>query len=91
MEICSIWAVCLCFLLVGEAVEVEVEASHDPHRNLQSLSREQPYRTAFHFQPPQNWMNGMSTQHNLLILSSFNFILELTLFFVLVIGKNGGG
>ncbi|KAB8982105.1 hypothetical protein FH972_026891 [Carpinus fangiana] len=55
MEICIISALCLCFLLVGDVVEVE--ASHHPYRNLQSLSGEQPYRTAYHFQPPKNWMN----------------------------------
>jgi len=56
MEIYVLWAVGLCFLLVGDGVEVE--ASHQPYRNLQSLPREQPYRTAYHFQPPKNWMNG---------------------------------
>lgn len=48
-----IWAVGFCFLLVGGGVEVE--ASHD-----ESLPREQPYRTAYHFQPPNNWMNGIT-------------------------------
>jgi beta-fructofuranosidase len=23
------------------------------------IPEEQPYRTSFHFQPPQNWMNGI--------------------------------
>ncbi|KAJ0635038.1 putative glycosidase [Helianthus annuus] len=26
--------------------------------SLPSSPPEQPHRTAFHFQPPQNWMNG---------------------------------
>jgi sucrose-6-phosphate hydrolase SacC (GH32 family) len=37
-------------------------ASHHPYRNLQSLLREQPYRTAYHFQPPKNWIYGMFEQ-----------------------------
>ncbi|KAM0043555.1 putative beta-fructofuranosidase [Helianthus debilis subsp. tardiflorus] len=28
------------------------------HVRSNSITLEQPYRTAFHFQPPQNWMNG---------------------------------
>jgi len=23
------------------------------------IPKEQPYRTSYHFQPPQNWMNGI--------------------------------
>ncbi|XAR70785.1 Fructan beta-(2,1)-fructosidase [Bertholletia excelsa] len=37
---------------------VEAAASHSIHRKLQSLPAEQPSRTAYHFQPPKNWMNG---------------------------------
>ncbi|KAL5160254.1 Beta-fructofuranosidase, cell wall isozyme [Glycine soja] len=36
-------------------------ATHHVYRNLQSLSSDssnQPYRTAYHFQPPKNWING---------------------------------
>ena len=39
-----------------------IEATHHVYRNLQSLSSDdsfkQPYRTAYHFQPPKNWING---------------------------------
>ncbi|KEH18387.1 putative beta-fructofuranosidase [Medicago truncatula] len=38
-----------------------IEATHHVYRNLQSLSSDdsfkQPYRTAYHFQPPKNWIN----------------------------------
>ncbi|KAI3455570.1 hypothetical protein Pfo_012233 [Paulownia fortunei] len=50
----------ICFLSVLGNV-VEIEASHIVHRDLQSLQTSlpanQPYRTAYHFQPPKNWMN----------------------------------
>ena len=59
MEIHVLWFVGLCFLLfAGDGVEVE--ASHQPQRSLQSLPKEQPYRNAYHFQPLKNWMNGLS-------------------------------
>ncbi|KAJ0898101.1 putative glycosidase [Helianthus annuus] len=29
------------------------------HVRYNAITLEQPYRTAFHFQPPQNWMNGL--------------------------------
>ncbi|KAL4368319.1 hypothetical protein GQ457_05G024970 [Hibiscus cannabinus] len=39
---------------------VELEASHQVYRNLQTVqSRNQPYRTGYHFQPPKNWINGL--------------------------------
>ncbi|KAG5036409.1 hypothetical protein JHK86_017249 [Glycine max] len=43
---------------MGEAL---CAATHHVYRNLQSLSSDssnQPYRTAYHFQPPKNWING---------------------------------
>ncbi|KAL0545508.1 hypothetical protein IC582_015394 [Cucumis melo] len=46
------WVIPLCFLLAYNGVE--------------TVSN-QPYRTAFHFQPPKNWMNGK----NLIKVSSF--------------------
>ncbi|XP_030945692.1 beta-fructofuranosidase, insoluble isoenzyme CWINV3-like [Quercus lobata] len=55
MEMSVLWSLALCFLLVGNGVHVE--ASNHTHRNLQSLPKEQPYRTAYHFQPLKNWMN----------------------------------
>ncbi|KAK4758891.1 hypothetical protein SAY87_020192 [Trapa incisa] len=47
-------------LLLGHG---RVEASHSVYTDLQNSeslpgsSRDQPYRTAYHFQPPKNWMN----------------------------------
>ena len=60
MEMSVLWSLVLYFLLVGNGVHVE--ASNHTHRNLQSLPKEQPYRTAYHFQPLKNWMNGLSSQ-----------------------------
>ncbi|CBI20653.3 unnamed protein product, partial [Vitis vinifera] len=56
MEISAIWAVGLCLFLARHGIEAE--ASYPSCRNLQSNPTEQPYRTAYHFQPPKNWMNG---------------------------------
>lgn len=54
-------------LLFGHGAIVKLEASHYVEEKLQEyaninkadFSKSQPYRTAFHFQPPKNWMNGM--------------------------------
>ncbi|KAK3426770.1 hypothetical protein EUGRSUZ_F03137 [Eucalyptus grandis] len=47
-------------VLLGHGV-LHVGASRSVHRNLQttaeSTSAMQPYRTSYHFQPPNNWMN----------------------------------
>ncbi|CAK9179956.1 unnamed protein product [Ilex paraguariensis] len=55
-----VWVICLFSLLLGHGV-LELEASQHEYRNPQSMqsqsSKRQPYRTAYHFQPPQNWMN----------------------------------
>ncbi|GLT25587.1 hypothetical protein SLA2020_007080 [Shorea laevis] len=48
-----LWMVGLCFLLVG----TRIQRSPGNDRSA-SASLEQPYRTAFHFQPPKNWMGG---------------------------------
>ncbi|XWS72443.1 hypothetical protein CRYUN_Cryun02cG0040100 [Craigia yunnanensis] len=53
MEISVVLVVGFCFLLFGNGVQ-----SHGDDTKLQSPSTEQPYRTAYHFQPPKNWMNG---------------------------------
>ncbi|XVF89077.1 hypothetical protein PTKIN_Ptkin19aG0101800 [Pterospermum kingtungense] len=55
MEISVVWVIGFCILLFGNGVQ-----SHGDDRKLQSPSAdaEQPYRTAYHFQPPKNWMNG---------------------------------
>ncbi|KAF3450596.1 hypothetical protein FNV43_RR06685 [Rhamnella rubrinervis] len=60
MAMASIWLFCFLAFLLGHGV-VKLEASHHVYRHLQTLqstSTKQPYRTAYHFQPPQNWMNG---------------------------------
>ncbi|TKY48269.1 Beta-fructofuranosidase, cell wall isozyme [Spatholobus suberectus] len=46
-------------LIYGNGV-LPIEATHHVYRNLQTLSSDssnQPYRTAYHFQPPKNWIN----------------------------------
>lgn len=60
MTISSIFLVALFSLIYGNAV-LPIEATHHVY-NLQSLSTyssKQPYRTAYHFQPLKNWINGM--------------------------------
>ncbi|CBI20652.3 unnamed protein product, partial [Vitis vinifera] len=52
----GIWVVGLCLMVGGHGIEGET--SHHSYRNLQSDPADQPYRTAYHFQPPKNWMNG---------------------------------
>lgn len=68
-----IWGVGLFILLVGYGAEVE--SSHLPFRNLQSIPAEdqQPYRTAYHFQPLDNWMNGLSAKTFSFVISVFIF------------------
>ncbi|XP_022889250.1 beta-fructofuranosidase, insoluble isoenzyme 1-like [Olea europaea var. sylvestris] len=48
-----------CFLAFNNGV---VEASHKEYLHLQSVSRvnvKQVHRTAYHFQPQRNWINGL--------------------------------
>lgn len=49
------------FSLILSHVVVQIEASHVVYKNLEfSLKTTSPnhtYRTSYHFQPPQNWMN----------------------------------
>ncbi|EXB66852.1 Beta-fructofuranosidase, insoluble isoenzyme CWINV1 [Morus notabilis] len=51
-----IQVICLLFVLVSHGIE----GSDHGQRTQRSLytSKGQPYRTAYHFQPPKNWMNG---------------------------------
>lgn len=52
----------------------EVEADHEIQRNFQE---QQPYRTAYHFQPPKNWMNGLSFLFLFQIfVSNFSFVIS---------------
>ncbi|XAR49935.1 Beta-fructofuranosidase, partial [Bertholletia excelsa] len=54
-----VWLLCLSSFLLGHGVW-ELEASHHVYRELQTFQSSpatRPYRTAFHFQPPKNWMN----------------------------------
>uniref|UniRef100_A0A2N9HKL1 Beta-fructofuranosidase n=1 Tax=Fagus sylvatica TaxID=28930 RepID=A0A2N9HKL1_FAGSY len=62
MAVPSSWLLFFISLLLGYGV-LELEASH-VYRNLQdsqSTSDKQPYRTSYHFQPPKNWMNALTT------------------------------
>ncbi|PQQ19083.1 beta-fructofuranosidase insoluble isoenzyme 1 [Prunus yedoensis var. nudiflora] len=50
-------ACCCVFVIKNDAVE----ASHNVYPEFQSLAAvkvNQVHRTAFHFQPPSNWING---------------------------------
>ena len=50
----------LCCVLLSSGIEVEA-SNQNIHEYLQAFqSEKQPYRTAYHFQPPQNWLNGMN-------------------------------
>ncbi|KAA8541680.1 hypothetical protein F0562_022832 [Nyssa sinensis] len=54
------WLLCLFSVLLGHGFVLQLEASHHVYRHLesdQSTTANQPYRTAYHFQPPKNWMN----------------------------------
>ncbi|XP_027335737.1 beta-fructofuranosidase, cell wall isozyme-like isoform X2 [Abrus precatorius] len=58
MTISTIWILAFFSVIYGGG------ATHHVYRNLQSLSSDssdQPYRTAYHFQPPKNWINGPMT------------------------------
>ncbi|KAK7294360.1 hypothetical protein RJT34_17249 [Clitoria ternatea] len=56
MTISTIWLLVLFCVVNGSG------ATHHVYRNLHTLSSDyssnQPYRTAYHFQPPKNWING---------------------------------
>lgn len=52
-------------------------------RHLPDKIKNQPYRTGYHFQPPKNWMNGISSYPEpILIPAHFIF---LSLYFVYTI------
>lgn len=60
MAISPILLLAIFSLIYGNGV-LPIEATHHVYRNLQSLSSDssnQPYRTAYHFQPLMNWING---------------------------------
>ncbi|KAG4945125.1 hypothetical protein JHK87_041132 [Glycine soja] len=53
-------------LIYGNGI-LPIEATHHVYRNLQTLSSDssdQPYRTAYHFQPPKNWINGIDPNNH---------------------------
>ncbi|KAI8530921.1 hypothetical protein RHMOL_Rhmol11G0097600 [Rhododendron molle] len=50
----SVLGLCF-FVLIGNGVEFG--ASTPTATSVHSVLEEQPYRTAYHFQPPKNWMN----------------------------------
>ncbi|XVF89078.1 hypothetical protein PTKIN_Ptkin19aG0101900 [Pterospermum kingtungense] len=49
-----IWIFAVCFVLIANVAQ----GAHGNDRNPKPSSTRQPYRTAYHFQPPKNWMNG---------------------------------
>ncbi|KAI4329101.1 hypothetical protein L6164_021401 [Bauhinia variegata] len=58
MAFSSFW---LCAIFISLVFGHGAQASHHVYRNLQSVSSAssyQPYRTAYHFQPPRHWING---------------------------------
>ncbi|KAM6601632.1 hypothetical protein CsatA_021241 [Cannabis sativa] len=57
--ISSPWLLCFLALVFSHGL-VQLQASHHVYRNLQTSENtppNQPYRTSYHFQPPQNWIN----------------------------------
>lgn len=87
-----IFLLVLLSLIYDNGVLVPIEATHHVYRNLQSLSShssDQPYRTAYHFQPPKNWINGIfSTKKSynltcpsfLTLIFSWKYFISLTVF-----------
>ncbi|WRX34133.1 hypothetical protein QQP08_026620 [Theobroma cacao] len=71
MDISLLLLVGLSCVLLSNGIKVE-----DPDHLIDSISfqsfqvllpAEQPYRTAYHFQPPQNWLNGYLILFSLLM------------------------
>ncbi|XP_028798425.1 beta-fructofuranosidase, cell wall isozyme-like isoform X1 [Neltuma alba] len=64
MAVYQIRVFAIFYYILGHCVFINnIEATHQLYRNLQSVSSSssssnQPYRTAYHFQPPKNWING---------------------------------
>ncbi|KAF3434103.1 hypothetical protein FNV43_RR25206 [Rhamnella rubrinervis] len=61
MTMTSIWLFCFLSFLLGHGHVAKLGATQHVYRNLQTLqstSTKEPYRTAYHFQPPKSWMNG---------------------------------
>ncbi|XP_019424539.1 PREDICTED: beta-fructofuranosidase, cell wall isozyme-like [Lupinus angustifolius] len=59
MILSSIWVLTFFSFIYVNGV-LPIEATHHSFRELQNLSSDyykQPYRTAYHFQPPKNWIN----------------------------------
>ncbi|KAF5815316.1 putative fructan beta-(2,1)-fructosidase [Helianthus annuus] len=53
MKIYGFYVFSLCCFLIFNGVRVEAFRNH-----TRLLNVSQPYRTAYHFQPSKNWMNG---------------------------------
>lgn len=78
MAISPILLIALFSLIYGNYV-IPIEATHHVYRTLESSSsysshHDQPYRTAYHFQPLKNWING--------IFLHFTYTLYLYTFFL---------
>ncbi|KAM0029586.1 putative fructan beta-(2,1)-fructosidase [Helianthus debilis subsp. tardiflorus] len=68
MKIYGFYVFSLCCFLIFNGVRVEAFRNH-----TRLLNVPQPYRTAYHFQPTKNWMNG-----------TVFFVESLFLYFLLV-------
>lgn len=80
MEGSTVGILLLLIFLIGYGVEAG--ADHEIQKNLQ---KQQPYRTAFHFQPPKNWMNGMSLISQSYLYSAFQvYSFAFALIYVLI-------
>lgn len=58
MEKYVIWVVILQAILIGYAIKFGYFGEDKTIIEENKQREKQPYRTAFHFQPPKNWMNG---------------------------------
>jgi hypothetical protein len=97
MAVSPILLVALFSFIYGNYV-IPIEATHHVYRTLQSSSSDssnhQPYRTAYHFQPHKNWINGniyISYKQVFIIISFLllcllinNLIIYLLLIFTLL-------
>ena len=55
-------------VIISIAEDQEAIHHHDHDRDILTIDdqiNDDPYRTAYHFQPLQNWMNGMFNLSNI--------------------------
>jgi len=53
-----LWAAFSCFLAVANGLQTAGLSKNGSIPSSMAAGTKQPYRTAYHFQPPKNWMNG---------------------------------